>query len=91
MPNVKWEWSFGPQVLISIANFLVLMVGVVGLFYKMQADIASQRDTVSELKLAVRSFEQGQLRFSERLTAVETKTDIIMPAILRIEQQVKPK
>ena len=49
MPQVQWEWKLTPQILVSLANFLLMAVGVVGIFVKMQADIQTARDAVGKL------------------------------------------
>lgn len=85
MPNVQWKWEIGPQVVVSTANFLVLLLGVIGLWFKMQADVAAAKDAVTELRLAFTSMREAQASSTERLVKVETKVDIILPSLQRIE------
>ena len=85
MPQVQWEWKLTPQILVSLANFLLMAVGVVGIFVKMQADIQTARDAVGKLEILIATMREGQTTMVERVTKVETKVDIMLPAIQRIE------
>ena len=86
MPGVQWEWKFTPQIIVSGVNLLLMGVGVIGIFIKMQADVSNARDAVTELKQIVVTMREGQALTSDRLTRLETRVDIILPAVQRIEQ-----
>jgi hypothetical protein len=89
MPQVKWEWSFSPQTVISLANFMVIVVGCVGLFYKMQSDLQVAKDNMVRLEQMVFAITSKQADMAERTAKVETKVDIILPAVQRVEQNLR--
>lgn len=91
MPRVEWEWRFNPQIIISGLNFLVLFLGVVGLWFKMQADVSAARETIGELKAATQELVKANALQGERLTKVETKLEVVLPSLQRIEErQIRP-
>lgn len=85
--KLRWEWTFSPQTIFAALNFIVLFLGVVGLWFKMQADVTAAKDTVSELKTAVTQLVQSQTAMVERMSKVETKVDIMLPLIQRTNEQ----
>lgn len=87
MPVVQWEWKLTPQILVSMANLLVLSVGVIGVFYKLQADVLATQEAVKELRELTKTARESQTIISERIVKVETKMDFIIPII----QDIKAK
>lgn len=87
MPDLKWEWRIGPQTILSVAQLVAIVVAVIGGFLKMQSDLDQSRITISKLEAIVASVKDSQSTQSERITRVETKVDIILPAIQRIESR----
>lgn len=83
--SAQWEWKFTPQIIVSAINLLLMGVGVVGIFIKMQADVSNAREAVTELKQIVVTMKEGQNLTSERLIRLETQVGIILPAVKRIE------
>lgn len=84
---LQWEWKLTPQILVSVANLLVLSIGVIGVFYKLQADVAATQENVKELREMTKIARESQAIVSERLVKVETKVDFIIPII----QDIKSK
>jgi len=87
MPQVQWEWKLTPQILVSMANLLVLSIGVIGVFYKLQADVVATQEAVKELRDMTKTTRESQATVSERLVKVETKMDFIIPIL----QDIKAK
>ena len=85
MPEIKWEWKIGPATIVSLAQLVAIVVAVVGGFMKMQADLDASRQTIAKLESLVTSVQGNQISQSERVTRVETKVDMIFPALQRIE------
>lgn len=85
VPDLKWEWRIGPQTLIAIAQLVAIIVAVIGGFLKMQADLDSSRRTIDKLETLVTSVQSAQGNQAERITRVETKVDLLFPALQRIE------
>lgn len=86
MPTLHWEWKLTPQIVVSVANLLVMLVGVVGIFLKMQSDIGTAREAVTELKAIVVTMREGQALTDGRLIRLETQVGIMLPTVQRIEQ-----
>jgi Tfp pilus assembly protein PilN len=84
MPKVRWEWKIGPQTLIGIAQLVAIIVAVIGGFVKMQADIQASNTTIAQLQTIVSSIKDAQARQSDRITRVETKVDLMLPAMREI-------
>ncbi|MCL4712149.1 MAG: hypothetical protein KJZ73_12980 [Pseudorhodoplanes sp.] len=89
MPQVEWEWKFSPQTVLSALNLAVILVGVIGLFYKMQSDLTVAKENVLRLEAVVTSLNVKQSELSERSAKTETKVDIILPTVQRIEQSLR--
>jgi len=87
VPDLKWEWRVGPQTLLSLLQLVAIVVAVIGGFLKMQADLDSSSKTISELKSLVATMQTSQFNQAERVTRVETKVDLIFPALQRIESR----
>jgi hypothetical protein len=87
VPDLKWEWRIGPQTLLSLLQLIAIVVAVIGGFLKMQADLDSSSKTISELKSLVATMQTAQVNQAERVTRVETKVDLIFPALQRIESR----
>lgn len=87
VPDLKWEWRVGPQTLLSLLQLIAIVVAVIGGFLKMQADLDSSSKTISELKSLVSTMQTAQINQAERVTRVETKVDLIFPALQRIESR----
>lgn len=87
VPDLKWEWRIGPQTLLSLLQLIAIVVAVIGGFLKMQADLDSSSKTISELKSLVATMQTAQTSQAERVTRVETKVDLIFPALQRIESR----
>jgi CHASE3 domain sensor protein len=85
MPSIQWEWKLTPQILVSFANLLVLSIGVVGVFYKLQADVSATQEAVKELRELTKTARESQTIISERLVKVETKMDFIIPILQNIK------
>lgn len=85
VPEIKWEWRMGPSTILAAAQLAAIIVAIFGGFLKMQSDLEGQRVTVSKLELLIASMKDAQFAQSERVTRVETKMDIILPSIQRIE------
>lgn len=94
MPEIKWEWKLGPQLVVSLANFFVLMVGVIGLFVKMQSDIEvgqkamqEARKTIVKLELLVSTMQAAQAQMGERTAKLEAQVQIVLNSLQRIESR----
>jgi len=89
MPQVSWEWKFGPASLLATAQFLVLVVGVGIVWGKADSEREAAHLTVTELKAIVSGLSAAQASANERVTKVETKVDLMLPAIQRIEARIE--
>ena len=85
MPDLKWEWRVGPHTILSLAQLFAIIVAVIGGFLKMQSDLDQSKLTITELRSIVASVRESQGTQAERITRVETKVDIILPSLQRIE------
>lgn len=87
--RLQWEWKLSPQTVISAVNLLVISIGVIGLFYKMQSDLLAQKESVERLDKVIQAMTLKQSELSERAIKTETKVDIILPVVQRIEQSLR--
>lgn len=88
MPDVKWEWRVGPHTVIAIVQLVVIAVAVLGGFLKMQSDLENQRDTITQLRSLVASVQNAQSAQADRVTRVETKVDMMLPMLQRIDSNL---
>lgn len=89
MPEVKWEWRIGPSTVLGFAQLIAIIVAIFGGFLKMQGDIEAQHKNLTQLKVLVSTMERAQALQAERVTRVETKVDLILPALIEIQRQIR--
>lgn len=88
MPNVTWEWKFGPQTVISALMLLVMFGGVVGIFTSIQADIKVAQSQVMDLRDAVTKLTAVQQQEMAAEAATTARIDLILPQLQRIEESL---
>jgi len=98
MPTITWKWEAGPATILMLLQVLLLVVGVVGGFMKMESDIQAQNSVslqqasaIEAIRTTARTNARTQNELSERLTRVETKVDMILPAVQAIKSTVTPR
>ena len=89
LPDIKWEWRIGPQTALSLAQLIAIIVAIFGGFLKMQGDLEAQRESVTQLKVLVGTIQRSQSERADRLTRVETKVDLILPALSDIQHRIE--
>lgn len=92
MPNITWEWKFGPQTVISALMLAVMCVGFIEFFWDIKQDtllaktsVATVQKETVELKGDVRGIASKQERMISDLADSKAKIDNIMPTVQRIE------
>lgn len=85
VPELKWEWKVWPSTILAAVQLVAIIVAVAVGFTKMQYDNESQKVTNGKFEILISSMRDAQMSQSERITRVETKMDIIIPSIQRIE------
>lgn len=84
MPNVRWEWKVGPQVLISFANLCVMLIGLVYVFASMEADVRVAKDQVSDVRTAVTALQATEQQQAIDGASVKAKVDLILPMVEKL-------
>jgi Tfp pilus assembly protein PilN len=87
IPEINWEWKISPGTIIGAVQLLAIVIAIGGGFIKMQADLNAQQLTIAKLESLIASVREVQIGQNERVTRVETKVDIILPTLMRIESR----
>ena len=85
MPRMRFEWVWTPQTIFSAITALSIIIGLVGMFFKVQHDIDQAKNDVRELKIAQNALLQSNIMSIERLSKVETMVQMMLPSLRRIE------
>lgn len=79
------------RTLFAGAQLVAIIVAIFGGFVKLQFDLDAQKQLVAKLETAIMSLRDTQRNAAERLTRVETKVDLMLPTLQRIEQTIASK
>lgn len=68
----QWENKFGPASLLAVAQLVVLCIGGVYTYAKLEATASSTKDAADSLRIAVSRQRDRSDQINERLIKVET-------------------
>ena len=88
MPSVKWEWTIGPQTIISGLNLLVMLGGVIAVMASVETDIRVAKDQVQDLRVAVTTLANAQIKQAVDEASVSAKVDLMLPMVQKLNDEI---
>ena len=88
---MQWEWKVGPQTIISGLSLLVMLGGVLSIFFGIEADIKIAQSQVADLRASVTTIINVQQQQAIEAAGVRAKVEVMLPAVQKIEDSLTEK
>lgn len=85
MPQVQWEWKFGPGFIISALNMLVMLGGIIVFIENVQLNVQAVKEQATDLRVAVTALTIAQTQQAIDGATTKAKIEIILPKVEKIE------
>lgn len=76
-PKTSEQWYKVSQIIIGTANLIMMLLGIIGVWFRVSADLDVAKNDIKEMKASITLLAGAQSAALERLTRTETKVDLL--------------